>query len=333
MKTFLKADDKYEQLAMTSLAGDKITPEMLEWVLNDEEVELLPLLHAAYRVRFHHFGNLVRMHILNNVQSGNCSEDCRYCAQSKDSTQQENIYPMKSDEEILEEARLAYEAGAYRYCMVFSGRDLGKNRIARICDVAEKVHREYDIELCVSAGFLTEEDARALKMAGVSRYNHNINTSQGHYGTICTTHSFEKRVATIHMAKQAGLDICSGVIIGLGERCSDIVAIIDELANIGVSSVPLNFFIPTEGHRVPNPAPLTPHYCLRVLCAFRFALPHAEIRIAAGRELHLRSMQALSLYPANSLFAKGYLTVGGESVPEVKKMIVDAGFELDDRPC
>jgi biotin synthase len=319
----------YEHLAVEAIEKGSISPEEIKWILEGDDINLLSLLDAAYKVRRYHFENKVKIHIINNVQSGNCSEDCSYCAQSKEAPVKSETYPMKSDTEILEEAEFAHQNGAYRYCMVFSGRDLGKNRIERITSVVRKIKEKYRMEICVSAGFLSEQDAATLKKAGVDRYNHNLNTSREHYNTICRSHDYRKRLGTIQTARENGLDICSGLIIGMGETSDDIVSAISDLRDVKANSIPVNFFIPIEGHRIENPRELTPHYCLRVLCAFRLALPRTEIRAAGGREYHLRSLQALSLFAVNSLFSKGYLTTGGESVEETKQMIVDNGFILD----
>ena len=321
--------NEYQKLADKSLDRGTIAPDDIRWILSDDGVELLPLLHAAYRVRYAYFKNTVKIHILNNVQSGNCSEDCKYCAQSKSSSNKTAIYPMKNEDEIMEAARQAHTSGAYRHCMVFSGKDLGKAKIDRICDVVKKIKEKFPMEICVSAGFLKEDDARRLVEAGVNRYNHNLNTSSNYYGQICTTHDYRQRVQTIRTAKQNGLDICSGVIIGMGETIDDIIQMTKELKAVEANSIPINFFIPVEGHRLENYKTLTPHYCLKALCAFRFAIPHAEIRAAAGREHHLRSLQSLCLYPVNSIFAKGYLTTGGDAVAETQRMITDSGFIVE----
>ena len=320
---------RYEDIANQSIENDGISENDIKWIIEDENVELLPLLHCAYKVKYKYFQNKIRIHILNNVQSGNCTEDCKYCAQSHTNDLAEK-YPMKTDEEILKEAEAAYNAGAYRHCMVFSGRDIGNNRIAKISTVVKKIKEKYkDMEICVSAGFLNEEDAVKLVGAGVNRYNHNINTSRNHYGKICTTHDYEKRVETINIANKSGLEICSGIIIGLGESPDDIVQIIGTLKKVKADSIPINFFIPIPGHNIEKIQSLTPVYCLKILACFRLAFPRSEIRIAAGREYHLRSMQALSLYAVNSLFAKGYLTTDGDDVEKTKKKIIDAGFVLD----
>lgn len=322
----------YLKLAEKSLLEGGISDDEVRWILTSDEVELLPLLQASYKVKHRYFGDEIKIHILNNVQSGNCSEDCKYCAQSGKSEAEAQIYPMKSEEEIIAEADYAYKSGAVRYCMVFSGRDLGKNRISTICSVVEKIKKKYPMDICVSAGFLTPEDAGKLACAGVNRYNHNINTSRSYYNSICSSHDYTKRLDTIITAKEQGLEICSGIIIGMGETPEDICRMMSQLKEVGASSVPVNFFIPIEGHRLEKVPGLTPSYCLKVLAAFRLALPAAEIRCAAGREYHLRSMQALCLYPVNSLFAKGYLTTGGDSVEQTKKLIADAGFKISPIP-
>ncbi|MBW1899230.1 MAG: biotin synthase BioB [Deltaproteobacteria bacterium] len=319
---------KYHELTNNSLTAGTIDKEDLNWILTSDEVELLPLLQSAYKVRFHYFQNKVRIHILHNVQKGGCTEDCRYCAQSKES-KIEDTYPMKSEDEILEHAKSAYEARAYRHCMVFSGRYFSQKRVDKICSVVKKIKKKYPMDICVSAGFLTPEDAGRLVDAGVNRYNHNLNTSSNYYENICTSHDYQKRVDTIKTAQASGLEICSGVIIGMGEQTADIVQMITELKAVKANSIPVNFFIPVEGHRIENFQQLTPHYCLKILSAFRLAIPAAELRASAGREYYLRSLQPLCLYPANSLFASGYLTIGGDDVERTAQMIKDCGFEVE----
>ncbi len=323
-------ENRYNKLVEKSLSKGSVDPEDIRWILTEKSVELLQLLSAVYQVRYRYFENKVKINILNNVQSGNCTEDCKYCAQSKESENTIDTYPMKADDEIIEGARQAYETGAFRYCMVFSGRGLGKNRIEKICSVVKKIKAQYRMELCVSAGFLSDDDAQELVKAGVNRYNHNLNTSSSYYSKICTSHDYGKRVDTIKTARKSGLDVCSGVIIGMGETVDDIIKMTDELRQVGAKSIPVNFFIPIKGHRIPEFKPLDPQYCLKVLSAFRFALPEAEIRASAGREYHLRSLQALCLYAVNSVFAKGYLTTGGDSVDSTKQMIEDSGFVVEE---
>ena len=321
--------NRYNELIAKSFNQGTIDDDDIRWILAGDDVELLPLLDAAYQIRYRYFENRVKIHILHNVQSGGCTEDCKYCAQSGAAQDGAEVYPMKSDGEIIEGARQAFEAGAFRHCMVFSGKDLGEKRIDRICGVVEKIKSLYPMEICISAGFLSKEDGQRLAAAGVNRYNHNLNTSSRFYGEICTSHEYQQRVDTIVTAKACGLDVCSGVIIGMGETIEDIIRMARELKGVEANSIPVNFFIPVDGHRIMHPQTLTPQYCLKVLCLFRFAVPQAEVRASAGREYHLRSLQSLCLYPANSLFAQGYLTTGGDTLDTTRQLIEDSGFVIE----
>ena len=174
-----------------------------------------------------------------------------------------------------------------------------------------------------------DEHAQILKEAGLDRMNHNLNTSERRYDEITSTHSYADRVATLEAAKRNGIESCSGLIVGMGEDSIDIIEVAFKLRELEVPSIPVNFLIPIDGNRVRDDGSLTPDRCLRALCLMRFINPSAEIRVAGGREGHLRSMQPLSLYPANSLFVEGYLTTRGDAVEDTYAMIRDAGFEIE----
>ncbi|MBW2274412.1 MAG: biotin synthase BioB [Deltaproteobacteria bacterium] len=302
------------------------------WVLDGDDVELLPLLQAAFEPRRKHFGRTVMVHILNNVQSGLCPEDCGYCSQSRDSKAEIDKYPMKSDEEIFADGLAAAESGATRYCMVMSGRGPSVARTRKIAELVRELKRRHPMEICVSAGLVDDEQAAILAEAGLDRLNHNLNTSEPRYGEICSTHSYASRVATLAAAKRHGIGTCSGIIVGMGESSADLVQIAFDLRALEVPSIPVNFLIPIPGAPLGADGSLTPERCLRALCLMRFANPSAEIRVAGGREVNIRSMQPLALYPANSLFVEGYLTTGGDSVDDTYAMIEDAGFEVEGNP-
>lgn len=321
--------NRYDVLVSKSLNNEEINIDDIKWIMESEEAELLPLLHSAFKVRSAYFGSNVKIHVIENVKSGNCSEDCFYCAQSHEAENEIEKYPVKKKEELLKGAMEAFRNNAFRYCMVFSGSRQDKKGIDFICDVVKEIKEKYKIEVCVSAGFISTNDIVKLKEAGVNRYNHNLNTSEFHYGNICKSHQYSDRYNTIKTANENGLEVCSGIIAGMGETLDDIYSIVRDLKKVKVKSVPINFFIPIKGHRIRNYIELTPVYCLKLLCVFRFALPDAEIRCAGGREYHLRSLQSLCLYPANSIFARGYLTTGGDEIEDVKKMITDAGFVVE----
>ena len=176
----------------------------------------MPLLNSAFEVRSQFVGKTVTVHIINNAQNGFCPEDCHYCAQAKTSKASIEEYPLKSDQEILDEAKNAYEKGAHRYCMVFAGRGPSSGRVEHLARLIRNIKSQYPLEVCVSAGLLDEDKARTLKEAGLDRLNHNLNSSQKHYPKICTTHTYEDRLNTLNSARKAGLQLCSGVILGMG---------------------------------------------------------------------------------------------------------------------
>jgi len=321
--------DRHHALARQSLAGIAPTEEEALWILDGEDVELLPLLQAAYEPRRRAFGRKVMVHVLNNVQNGLCPEDCGYCSQNKDSKAAIRKYAMKSDEAILAEAESAARSGASRYCMVLSGRGPTVDRTRRIAGLIREIKSRWPIEVCLSAGLMGDEHARILKEAGLDRMNHNLNTSERRYDAITSTHTYADRVATLEAAKRNGIESCSGLIVGMGEESIDLVEVAFRLRELEVPSIPVNFLIPIEGNQVQNDGSLTPERCLRALCLMRFVNPTAEIRVAGGREGHLRTMQPFALYPANSLFVEGYLTTRGDPVAETYAMIRDAGFEIE----
>jgi len=322
----------YVDLAERALRDEPPTEAQCRWILDGEDVALLPLLHAAFVPRERHFGREVMVHILNNVQNGLCPENCGYCSQSKDSESGIRKYPLKSDEEIFAAAETAAKAGASRYCMVLSGRSPTLERTRKLAGLIRGVKERYPIEVCISAGFVDEERARILADAGLDRLNHNLNTSESHYGEICSTHTFADRIATITAAKKCGIGTCSGLIIGMGESSSDIVEVGVRLRELEVESIPVNFLIPIDGNPVVSDFSLTPERCLRALALMRLINPRAEIRVAGGREGHLRGLGSLALWPANSLFVEGYLTTRGDAVNETYSMIRDAGFEVAGNP-
>ena len=318
----------YDELAQAGLQGDMLSDELCLHILTSSEVELLPLLDAAYQVRKKYTGNEVQLHIINNAQNGYCPEDCHYCAQAKSSNADIEAYAIKSEAEMLAEAQCAYESGAYRYCMVFAGRGPSKKRVEQLAKLIEEIKSHYPIQVCLSAGLIDDADARTLKAAGLDRLNHNLNTSETHYPNICTTHTYQDRLDTLHAAQTAGIELCAGIIVGMGEGEKDVVEVAKSLRELEVQSIPVNFLLPISGNVLSEPPDLSPEYCLRVLCMYRFLNPKAEIRIAAGREVHLRSMEVMALYPANSLFVDGYLNTKGVSRRQTLQMIKDAGFTV-----
>lgn len=318
-----------QALASKALRNEPLSrPECLE-VLQTPDERLLELLDAAFCVRERYFGRKVRLQMLLNAKSGACQEDCHYCSQSAISSAEIPRYGLLPQAQLVEAARRAAAAKAQRYCIVISGRSPLDREIAEIADSVRAIKRELPIQVCCSLGLLTEEQAGKLKAAGVDRINHNLNTSEAYHPSICTTHTFRDRLATIQHARRAGLEICSGGIIGMGEGDEDIIDLALALREVRPDSIPLNMLHPVPGTPLEHCQSLTPQRCLKVLCLFRFLHPRTEIRAAGGREFNLRSLQPLALYAADSLFVNGYLTTPGQPAPEAWKMIEDLGFEIE----
>ena len=302
-------------------------------ILENERLDTDEILSLAEIPRKKHFENFVQIHILDNIRNGSCGEDCSYCAQRKgDSAEEIPQYSTKEEEEILAEARAAFESGAFRFCMVTSGRGPSRKSIAFYSSVIRKIKERYPIHICLSAGILTDPAlAGDLAAAGLDRYNHNLNTSDARYAEICTTHTFQDRLSTLANMRQAGVSLCSGVIAGMGESSEDLVDVAFRLREANVESIPVNFFLPVPGHAVKNQTPLSPEKCLRILSMFRLVNPASEIRMAAGREFHIRERQKDALRAANSLFVSGYLNVKGSNAEETFRLIVQSGYRIDSK--
>ena len=320
---------EFEGLATKSLNGELLSREEMQGVLNAPNEELPDLLAAAFRVRHHYFGKRVQIHVLQNAKSGLCPEDCHYCSQSSISKAPIDKYPLLPRERLLEGAFRAKEAGAVRYCMVNSGRGPTRREIDEMAEVVQEIRNQVPISICCSLGLMNEEKLKILKQAGVQRVNHNLNTSKRHYPKICTTHTYEDRVETVQSVKSAGLSPCCGGIIGMGETEDDIMDMATALRDLDVDSIPINFLHPIAGTPLEGTNHLTPQRCLKILCLLRFINPSKELRVAGGRELNLRSLQPMSLYPANSIFVNGYLTTPGQRATEAHRMIDDLGFEIE----
>jgi biotin synthase len=319
----------WQQLAEQSLAGAVLTRQQALDVLSAPNEVILDQLAAAYRVRRHYWGNRVRLHFLLNAQSGLCPEDCHYCSQSKISSAEIEKYPLLATEKVLAAADRAYQLKAATFCMAISGRSPSAKAFEGVLAAVRALKDRYPMRVCTTLGLLNEEQVRQLAAAGVDRVNHNLNTAEAHHSNICTTHTFQDRLSTIQAVQAAGLTTCSGAIFGMGESDDDIVDLAMSLRNLKVTSVPLNFLIPIAGTPFADRCELSPHRCLRILCLFRLLLPAQEIRIAGGREVHLRSLQPLGLYAANSIFVGDYLTTPGQSAEQDFEMIRDAGFVIE----
>lgn len=322
----------FQALADKSLRGEALSHEEALRVLDTPSSEMDALLAATRRVREAHFGRRVKVCVLLNAQSGICPEDCNYCSQSKISKAEVEKYKLLPEDTIVERAHTAAATGAKRFCIVIAARgpqqkdiDHLSSAVRRIKDDAVTQH----MEICTSLGLMNLEQCQTLKEAGVDYVNHNLNTSESHYEKICSTHTYADRVSTLHNVQEAGLKTCSGGIVGMGESNDDIVQMGFKLRAMDIESIPINFLLTIPGTPLQSMMPIDANHGLKVLCLMRLLNPTKEVRVAAGRETHLRGQQEKALCAANSLFVDGYLTTPGQAAKDVRDWIEAAGYEVE----
>jgi biotin synthase len=319
-----------DDLADKAVNGELPTREEALAVLTAGDDELLDVVAAAFRVRRRFFGRRVKLNYLVNIKSGLCPEDCFYCSQRVGSSAEVLKYTWLKTDEVVASAAAGVAGGARRVCLVASGRGPTDRDVDRVCESITAFKSQHpDVEVCACLGLLTDGQADRLAAAGTTAYNHNLNTSGGHYADICTTHEFADRVSTVTAARDAGLSPCSGLIAGMGETDEDLVDVAFALRALSPDSVPVNFLIPFDGTPLAGTWELTPQRCLRILAMVRFVNPDAEVRLAGGREIHLRSLQPLALHIVNSIFLGDYLTSEGQQGAADLSMIADAGFTVE----
>jgi biotin synthase len=323
---------RFDELADIALSGEALTHEQAAEVLAAPDEELDDLLQAAFRVREKHFGRRVKVCVLLNAQSGICPEDCSYCSQSKISKADVDKYKLLPEEQIIERAQTAADNGAKRFCIVIAARGPRDKDISHLTSAVSKIKsdpRTANLEICTSLGLMNEQQCRDLKAAGVDYVNHNLNTSEQHYAKICRTHTYADRLETLGNVQSAGLKTCSGGIVGMGETDEDIISMGFALRALNIESIPVNFLLTIPGTPLEKEQAITASRGLKVLCLMRLLNPDKEVRVAAGRETHLKQDQAKALLPANSLFVDGYLTTPGEAHERVKIWIEASGFEVE----
>jgi len=319
-----------DSLAGKALNRELPTREEALAVLATGDDELLDVVAAAFRVRRQFFGRRVKLNYLVNIKSGLCPEDCFYCSQRVGSAADVLKYTWLKTDEVVASAAAGVAGGARRVCLVASGRGPTDRDIDRVCETISAFKSEHpDVEVCACLGLLTDGQAERLREAGTTAYNHNLNTSGDRYADICTTHEYADRVSTVTAAKDAGLSPCSGLIAGMGETDEDLVDVAFALRALSPDSVPVNFLIPFEGTPLAGQWTLTPQRCLRILAMVRFVCPDSEVRLAGGREIHLRTLQPLALHVVNSIFLGDYLTSEGQPGSTDLVMITDAGFTIE----
>ncbi len=295
-----------------------------------EGAELWARLGQATRVREQRCGNQVSFCVIINAKSGMCSEDCAFCSQSAKAASQVPHYPLLPREELVEAAGAAAAAGASRFSLVTAGRGIlsTRDRSAILAAVAA-IKAAVPIRVCASLGIVDRDFLAELKAAGLYRFHHNLEAAESFFPSICTTHSFAERVATIEAAKEAGLSVCAGGIFGMGETVAQRWEMAQALKNLPVDAIPLNFLHPLPGTALAHRPLLAPLEALKIVLAFRLFFPERSLIICGGRQMTLRSLAPLLFAAgADSLMTGDYLTTKGRMPDEDRQMLADLGLEL-----
>ncbi len=321
--------NRWDAMAGRVLEGVRVDRAEALDLLSSPDQDLLSLLSAAFRIRRAHFGVKVKLNMLINAKSGICPEDCGYCSQSRVSEAPIAKYRMLSKDVLVAGAHEAWKRRAATYCIVASGRGPSARDLDEVTAAVRQIKEELPMKVCACLGLLSDGDAARLSDAGVDRYNHNLNTSSDHHANIVSTHTYHDRVRTLQAVKAAGISPCSGFIAGMRESDEQIVDVARALSELDVDSIPVNFLTSIPGTPLAGLDELNPRRCLRILALLRFMCPTKEIRVAGGREVHLRSLQPLAMYPANAIFIGDYLTTEGQAAEDDYRMIEDLGFEIE----
>ncbi len=306
-------------------SGDEILLPEAQRLLNTANVQILA--ETANRIARRFSEAQVDVEMLLNAKSGSCPEDCSFCAQSSFYESRINKYPLLEKETVLGRAQKAKESGADSFCLVCAYRSPPENDFNYICDIIEHIKKCLDIDVNVSLGFMTKERAKRLKMIGVKRYNHNLETSETYFSQICRTHDFSDRLNTALIVKEAGLELCCGGIIGMGETAMQRLELAYSIRNLSPNEVPINILIPKSGTPFENLHGVSPIDAIKTIAVWRFLMPTPIIKIAAGREVYFRDSDNLALKAgANGIITGGYLTTNGNDPSRDMQMIQDIGI-------
>jgi len=310
------------------LKNEKITESDAKKLFKIEDKFLKDLSDAANEItRFFH-GKKIDVEQLTNIKKNYCSEDCSFCSQSAFFNTKIDDYKLQPAEEILKQAITAKNNGANSFCLVAAWREPSDNDFKMICNIIKEINSKVGISLECSLGFLTNEQATQLKLLNVKRYNHNLETARTKFPDICTTHTFDDRIKTLQIARRAGLELCTGGIIGMGETKKQREEFVLEISELNPEEVTINLLVPFPGTPLELQKPLELEEILRVFAVLRFLLPKSIIKISGGREVNLNDDgKELLLSGANGIISAGYLTLGGNSMNKDTKMIKEIDLE------
>lgn len=290
--------------------------------------DLGDLTRYADMIRDHFCGNQFDMCTIINGKSGLCSENCKFCAQSSHYNTGSKVYSLLSEEEILADAKKNADQGVMRYSIVTAGRSLSDGEVDRMCQIIRRIKEEVHISVCVSFGLLKEDQFRRLKEAGAERVHNNLEASENFFPSVCTSHSFSDKVQAIRAAQAAGLDVCSGGIMGLGESIEDRIDMALSLRDLGIESIPVNMLNPIPGTPMEKYESLDEKEMQRIIAVYRFILPKAFIRLAGGRGLMRDKGRACFMSGANAAISGDMLTTAGITVDKDKKLLEELDYRI-----
>ncbi len=323
----MRKNHTWEKIREKVLSGEGLSREEAYYLAGWPPERLGNLLDLSRQVRERFGGRDVELCAIINARSGFCSEDCCFCAQSSRFKTGVEVYPLIDAKKALEKAQRMEAAGVKRFALVTSGKGIGERDFEKVLEIYRVLRAETRLKLCASLGIIDEEKAQRLKEAGVTTYHHNLETGRSYFPKICTTHTFEERVATVQAARAAGLNVCSGGIIGLGETMTHRLEMIFELRELGVRSVPVNILNPIPGTPLANQERLPVEEILKTLALFRLIIPKTVFRLCGGREPGLGEKQKEALAVAvNGLMVGNYLTTRGNEIQEDLDMIAGVGL-------
>jgi biotin synthase len=310
------------------LSGVGISSEDAAKLFDIPDENIKELANAANQITREFNGPKVDVEQLNNIKKNACSEDCSFCGQSAFFDTGIESYQLPSVEEVVERAQKAKDEGAESYCLVAAWREPSSKDFEKVCNIIENVNYKVGISIECSLGFLTEQQAKKLKKLHVKRYNHNLETAKSKFAEICTTHTYEDRMKTLRIARDAGLELCTGGIIGLGETRKQRLELVLELGRIYPEEVTINILVPVPGTPLELQTPLENSEIIRMFSVIRFLLPESVIKISGGRETNLDdSGEELLQSGANGIITSGYLTMDGNEAEKDIKMIKNIGLE------
>lgn len=311
------------------LAGQNVTEEEAEKIINVTDDSLEFLSDAANEITRKFCGNLIDVEALINAKKGKCQEDCSFCSQSSFYKTDIDTYKLLPAETIVQNAKAAKENGVKSFCLVCAWRGPTEKDFGQICEIIEKINAQVGIEVNCSLGFINEQMAMRLKKLGVKRYNHNLEAARSFFPKICTTHSYDERFDTNLIVKKVGLELCCGGIIGMGESRMQRLEIGLDLARLSPEECPINMLVPQKGTPLSSQQKLSISEILRTIAVFRFLMPRTILKIAGGREIYLKDEQEKALLGgANGIITGGYLTIEGNAAMQDFQMISKMGLEV-----